>query len=91
MTAATRELLSPAAPAASRAFAPGRVAKPRRRAYRRGEFGRPKFVELDPQIAPATAEPKFWERYAIPCGIAAFWIVFVSSNWGAIGNLLGLS
>lgn len=91
MTATAHELLS-SAPSAGRALAPpSRLPKPRRRAYRRSEFGRPKFVELDPQIAPASREAKFWERYAIPCGIAAFWIVFAASNWGALGKLLGLS
>ena len=62
--------------------------KPRRRAYRRSDFGRPKFVELDPQIAPATREAKFWARYAIPSGIGAFWIIFAASNWDALARLL---
>ncbi|HZP14122.1 MAG TPA: hypothetical protein VFB36_17025 [Nevskiaceae bacterium] len=90
MTAAARELLFPAT-APARALAPSRALKPRRRAYRRGEFGRPKFVELDPQIAPAGREAKFWERYAIPCGIGAFWIVFVASNWDSLGKVFGLT
>jgi len=89
MNAAAHELLSPA-PSPTRALAPSRAAKPRRRAYRRSEFGRPKFIELDPRIAPASAEAKFWERYAIPSGIAAFWIVFVASNWDTLATLLAL-
>ncbi len=90
MTATAHELLSPAH-STTRALAPSRLPKARRRAYRRSEFGRPKFVELDPQIAPASREAKFWERYAIPCGIAAFGIVFAASNWDALGKLLGLT
>ena len=88
MTAAARELLNPVS-SSSRGAAPSRVRAPRRRAYRRGEFGKPKFIELDPTIAPATAESKFWERYAIPSGIAGFWIVFVFSNWDTLRALLG--
>ena len=88
---ATAELLSPAAPSNTRALAPSRAPRPRRRAYRRSDFGRPKFIELDPPIAPATGEAGFWERYAIPSGIAAFWIVFVVSNWDALARLLGSS
>ena len=90
MTATARELFSPATPSTNRVLAPSRAPKPRRRAYRRGEFGRPKFIELDPPIAAATGEAKFWERYAIPCGIGAFWIVFAISNWDALGKLLSL-
>ena len=90
MTATARDLFSSAASSSSRALAPSRAPKSRRRAYRRGEFGRPKFIELDPLIAPATGEAKFWERYAIPCGIGAFWIVFAISNWDALGKVLSV-
>ena len=62
--------------------------KPRRRAYRRSDFGRPYFVELDPAIEGQTLEQKFWARYAIPAGMAAFWILFVASNWQALRALL---
>jgi hypothetical protein len=88
---AAHELFAPAAASTARALAPSRAPKPRRRNYRRSEFGRPKFIELDPAIGSASRDAKFWERYAIPCGIAGFWIVFVVSNWNALGKVLGLS
>jgi hypothetical protein len=83
---ATAELLQPSP--AARGAMPARTRKPRRRAYRRSEFGRPSFLELDPPIEGQSLEARFWERYAIPGGMAAFWIVFVASNWEALWALV---
>ena len=88
----TAELLKDAPASAHRALArPSR--KPRRRAYRRSEFGRPHFVELDARIDSAIEDPAwaraFWERYAIPAGMTVFGLAFVASNWNALRQLLG--
>ena len=83
---ATAELLQPS-PSPRNATAP-RARKPRRRAFRRSEHGRLRFVELDPPIE-SSLEKRFWERYAIPAGMAAFWIVFAASNWSALGQVIG--
>ena len=87
MSATAEDLFAQSAPASRNVLAP-RSRKPRRRAYRRGEFAKPHFVELDPPIESQSPEAKFWARYAIPAGMAAFWIVFVASNWGALRTLL---
>ncbi len=87
MSATAEDLFTKSA-ANRNALAP-RARQPRRRHFRRSEFGRPKFVELETPIENPAWEQRFWERYAIPAGIAAFWIVFVASNWSAIGALLG--
>jgi len=84
---ATAELLESPASNKRDVLAP-RIRKQRRRAYRRSDFGRPHFVELDPAIENETLEQKFWERYAIPAGMAAFWIVFAASNWDALVKLV---
>ena len=83
---ATAELLQPS-PSPRDTLAP-RSRKPRRRAFRRSEYGRARFVELDPKIE-TNFETRFWDRYAIPAGMAAFWLVFVASNWSALRDLVG--
>jgi hypothetical protein len=88
MTATANELPLEAPLASKRALATPRARQPRRRHFRRSEFGRPKFVELETPIENPAWAQTFWERYAIPAGMAAFWMVFVASNWRALSALL---
>lgn len=72
------------------ALAP-RPRKTRRRAFRRSDHGRFRFVELDTPIEPQLQQhwsEIFWERYAIPSGMALFWVIFTASNWPALRALL---
>jgi hypothetical protein len=87
MSAIATELRSQVPSTPRLATAP-RAGKPRRRAFRRSEHARLRFVELDTPIAPQW-EQRFWERYAIPGGIMLFWVVFTASNWSALGRILG--
>jgi hypothetical protein len=82
---ATAELLHPS-PSSRDALAP-RPRKPRRRAFRRSEHARFRFVELDPPIhdvAEQSFSERFWERYAIPTGMGVFLLVFAVSNSGPL-------
>ncbi len=90
MNAAARSPASLPTPSSSSARTPpSRRGKRERRAFRRSDVMRYQPQELA-WPPPSSSWQRGWERYAIPGGLAMFWLVFLVSNWSRLTALLGL-